>query len=1620
MKNKIFKTSIILLMILTMTMANFVFVGKGLISYAQEAISTNHQNVEFKAYFKDADGNEVTTLSKESKSEELFLYLHVNVKNEGYFNGEISLENSNFTLKETDSEYVNKIENNTVYLNQINVGRIEDIKVRIEPIVEENFDIGLLNIVSKVNLKGIYRDSKQKDINIKSSRDLKFEFVENNTNDNVINEMQVITNKLLQIDGEQKRIVQLSYNMGLQENNYPIKEINSNIAIPTIDEKQAEIVNVSYLNNMTSLDYKYDGNNVELKLTNLANNENRAVWKSQGVENIILTLIYDESVNVENAKIGTQEKITLYNDKQIEKENEISIGAEEIDSIIQIDSRNSETNIYKGKMYAGIPRQYQSTTDLKVNYAKPVNDIQLVENESNYVIGDTNTNANVIYSQTTIKKEEFDKIFGENGTLTICDQKGEIIETVTNSSSIDNDGNIVISYSGKDVKKLDIKTSNPVKEGTLHLNHVKTIVETGDTVKNATELKTEVTEKYNSNTEQRKETSIKLENTTTKATITVDKEDLSTVVSNDVKIKVNLFANDEKYDLYANPQVSIQLPEQVENITINSVDILYEDELSIKDYQVDGRNINIALEGIQTQYKEDVVEGAIIDINAKLDINKKSATTDSQIQMTYTNGKQVTYESGEIGTESAPIKIVAPKDVTTIYSIKDLGIETLGQEEKTQVMLEKGVDERQVEAQIEVINNNKDSIENVKILGELPTNNDENNMGIEIVDGITLQGVENTKVYYSENNKATDDLDNESNGWKETIEDLSEVNKYLIVAENIPSQASIQGNYTYKIPANLDYNQVANTSYKVKNTDSATKVESEINSTVIRMDTGVGPIAEANLTATKGGQEINGPVKNGEIIRYTVQVSNVGTEDIENISVVGQVPEGTVRVEPEENYEYTGASYYEEIEGDSYETTIESLKVGEVANVYYEVRVNSKIDEGTVLKNVAQISYKDVKKQSNEIQNITAKGNIRVSVKRVTDRKVQLYESDTVSYYAIIENISDEKQENLKVETNIPDNLTVERLELITGMERIDGKYVISPDENIDIQDIPQTNDDKGQSNQEIKKEVLKYSKQIDIGSLEPGETKVLSYSIGINKLQKDDQINFGITVDNNQESYESNELKDNVAHIDVGLTITADTQGQYVKSGDSIKYVIEIENKSNTNTNTITIKDSIPKQLSIDKIVADGRAITEIGGNEISVPISLSAKETTTVEIDTLVNYSPSRDKAEAITNIASAELYGEKIATTSAINHIIQANDGSVDPNGNNDVGNNDIANGNRTITGVAWYDANANGQKDAEETTLSGIKVKLLNTETNNLVKNTQGSDLEATTNENGVYILDKIGNGKYIVIFEYDKSQYGLTKYKVAGVADTENSDVALNKLLIGNETKEVAATDMLEINNNNISNIDAGFIKLQNFDLKLDKYIGRILIQNASGTTVREYDNSNLAKAEIPGKYLNGTTVIIEYKINVTNNGEVEGYAKKIADYAPADLKFSSELNKDWYQVGNTLYTEKLANEKIKAGETKTITLTLTKTMTENNTGSIANIAEIVEDYNELGIKDSNSTPGNRIKTENDYSIAEAIISVKTGGMVYAIGAVIATIVILGIVTIVIVIKKKNNDNLELQ
>ena len=118
MSRKILKILTVVLLIALLTMPNFIYVGAGVVSYAESSTATNHQNVDFDAQLKEGD----------------ILSLSINVKREGYFNGEISLENSNFTFDiETTNTYINKIESNKIYLNQINAGTDAQIDLKIKP-----------------------------------------------------------------------------------------------------------------------------------------------------------------------------------------------------------------------------------------------------------------------------------------------------------------------------------------------------------------------------------------------------------------------------------------------------------------------------------------------------------------------------------------------------------------------------------------------------------------------------------------------------------------------------------------------------------------------------------------------------------------------------------------------------------------------------------------------------------------------------------------------------------------------------------------------------------------------------------------------------------------------------------------------------------------------------------------------------------------------------------------------------------------------------------------------------------------------------------------------------------------------------------------------------------------------------------------------------------------------------------------------------------------------------------------------------------------------------------------------------------------------------------------------
>ena len=380
------------------------------------------------------------------------------------------------------------------------------------------------------------------------------------------------------------------------------------------------------------------------------------------------------------------------------------------------------------------------------------------------------------------------------------------------------------------------------------------------------------------------------------------------------------------------------------------------------------------------------------------------------------------------------------------------------------------------------------------------------------------------------------------------------------------------------------------------------------------------------------------------------------------------------------------------------------------------------------------------------------------------------------------------------------------------------------------------------------------------------------------------------------------------------------------------------------------------------------------------------------------------------------SLEEYNMEVASAK-VQHILQPDEEftNVDKDDNNngntdsgkkddemtDNGNNPSNNKTVIISGTAWVDSDENGQKDNQEQAVEGITVKLLDVTTNKFVKDSNGNDLEIKTSSTGFYSFDKVKKGQYLVVFEYDTTKYGLTAFEKNGVSKDMNSKVVNKTINVDGTEKKVAATEIINVDAENVANINIGLITAKTYDLQLDKYISKVTVQN-NKTVTNSYTDTTLAKAEIDAKQVNSTTVVVEYTIKVTNKGDVTAYVKKIADYLSSDFKFSSELNKDWYQSGNTVYCSSLSNEKLEPGESKEVTLTVIKQMKENNTGLVNNTAEIAESYNEFGLADVNSTEGNKAKGENDMGSADLIISIRTGQVVTTVLLIISSIVILGV------------------
>ena len=640
------KAIIAIEIILTMTLYYFIFIGKTAVSYALNVVKTNHTNVEFFAYFLNENGEKVDQV-KESIDKKAYLYVDIAVKNEGYLNGEIRLEDGNFNITSNKlSSEITEISGNTVKLNQINAGSTSTIKLEIEAKKENNINRAAIGGKTKVILGGQYVNSKnvekEKYIDINGESDVTVEW---KSNDDTKSELdgKVLTNSIYNVGGENKRLVQLLVSSNVENNSYPIKNTKIVLDVPEkvedvkVTARETKGTNSKIEFGEENYSYNKDTHKLEINLAN--GNEEEISWEKSAKDLVVVTYILapnetlDEDVNIES-------KITLYDDKEISEAKKVHI-KEDIDGVISSTVETSEEEIYKGKIYSGEERTYTEINKVNVDYIEQTEKIEIEQKASTYVEGENEKAANILYKETRISKEEFKKIFGEEGYIIIKNSTGATIANVNNNSEANEEGKIVITYPNGE-KEIKIETSKPENIGTLNIENTKSIQSAGYERKEIEKL-TGIKEITTVN-QKVAERVITLKETESNANLVVETAKLSTVADKqELEINATLEANDESKDLYKNPTVTFKLPKE---ITVNAKEahyaILYKNGLEVQKENVKlnkkasgETEISVKFNGEQTKY--DVTGGTKIYLKLEVAVNKLTPSKTSQIEMTYTN-----------------------------------------------------------------------------------------------------------------------------------------------------------------------------------------------------------------------------------------------------------------------------------------------------------------------------------------------------------------------------------------------------------------------------------------------------------------------------------------------------------------------------------------------------------------------------------------------------------------------------------------------------------------------------------------------------------------------------------------------------------------------------------------------------------------------------------------------------------------------------------------------------------------------------------------------------------------------------------------------------------------------
>ena len=919
MRKKIINTTIILLLIVSLIAVDFITITSNIIAYAIENSGDN--NVEFTTYFKDSEGNKTKNIEKAINSEEITLSVNIKVKNNGYLNGKIELTNNNFKFKKQEIDGINEISDNMITLNQINAGEKLEFEIGLQPNLQNKIELNTLNSQNEIKLTGTYVNSEEKEEEITKSENIGITLINPYSEEDQKStiEAKILTNKNYEINGENKRLLQILVQSGLNGDGYPIKE--TNLEIKTVEgfeklhiEDRGTIATngkEEKENNEKSFNTTQNGNNININIKN-EEEEGKIGYIKQGKDNIIITCVYDGTKELNNEEIEVKSAIELYDKANTKIENKTTAQiTEEKDEIIGYEIISNQ-EIYKGKMYAKEEETYQTTSKIDIRYPQIEKNITITEGKTQYsteidekTYGKTATTE---YVNSTIDKEKLLKVIGEEGELIIKNTEGTEIAKINKDTAVTKEGKIIIEYDENN-NELTFEIKNAQDTGTIKIEHtrkIKTSDENKSSIKKSTNL---ITSGTLAKTNQIEEKTIKVNNNLkepeTKANIEISMQELKAEKTNEkIQIRAKLLTDKSKYDLYKNPKLEIEFPEEIENVTVNNITVLHDTELSYKSATIqineqEKKVLSIELEGEQTSHCESsAINGANVLIDCNLSVSAIEENKSENIILKYTNENATNYNNNGIATtqidciKNQKTETSVPEKTEENQIKQKAGIATIAEPvvktdpitvEKTTCVVnneENYIYERQIQRYvIKVTNNTEETITNIKVTDKIP-------------DEMT----------YCEITKNT--------GYNNCYTEDEKTKEYQREIGTLEAGATRELEYFARVKNNAEGNTVKTQAEAViegeETVYKSNEIENGIKDNQLQMDIFL-------VSGTDGSY-----IKNDNLT-YTIRVKNTTEEALKNIKVCYTIPEGV-------NYDSSQYLKYNQEEGTYYETIGEEVE----------------------------------------------------------------------------------------------------------------------------------------------------------------------------------------------------------------------------------------------------------------------------------------------------------------------------------------------------------------------------------------------------------------------------------------------------------------------------------------------------------------------------------------------------------------------------------------------------------------------------------------------------------------------------------------------------------------------